>query len=80
VEKLQNYAWHHPGVARCTDTPCHYRSIARNTVEENTMQHRFWSKVNKHGPFPNAEAIKHHTEIAGTRCWVWTAGRNGSTI
>jgi hypothetical protein len=38
VEKLQNYAWHHPGVARCTDTPCHYRSIARSTVEENIMR------------------------------------------
>lgn len=33
---------------------------------------RFWSKVNKYGPFPHKQACKVHPEIKGTRCWLWT--------
>lgn len=42
------------------------------------LQERFWSKVNKEGPFPDPEKYPELKE----RCWVWTGAQNhgyGST-
>lgn len=38
-----------------------------------SVSSRFWPKVNKRGPYPHEKACKMYPEIAGTRCWVWTA-------
>lgn len=32
---------------------------------------RFWSHVNKKGPYPHKKARELHSEIEGTRCWIW---------
>jgi len=37
---------------------------------------RFWEKVNKKGPLPNADAVAAHPSIEGTCCWVWTGSSN----
>lgn len=37
-----------------------------------SLEERFWSKVDKHGPFPHKKACEVHPEIKGTRCWLWT--------
>jgi HNH endonuclease len=34
---------------------------------------RFWSKVNKQGPYPHKKACEVYPEIKGTKCWEWTA-------
>jgi hypothetical protein len=34
---------------------------------------RFWSKVDKHGPYPHKKACRIWPEIEGKRCWIWTA-------
>jgi hypothetical protein len=43
-----------------------------------TLAARFLRYVDKHGPFPSPEAIKVHTDIAGTRCWLWTSSQTAS--
>jgi uncharacterized protein YeaC (DUF1315 family) len=35
------------------------------------LAERFWAKVNKDGPLPNASAIAVHPEIAGIQCWIF---------
>ena len=42
--------------------------------ERMPLAERFWSKVNKDGPMPTAEAIEKYPEISGKQCWLWTAG------
>jgi hypothetical protein len=37
------------------------------------LRPRFWSKVDKRGPFPDPDK---YPDIAGTRCWIWIAARN----
>lgn len=37
------------------------------------LEERFWEKVNKNGTLPSEAAVREHPEIAGTRCWEWTA-------
>lgn len=43
------------------------KSLIKDRIE------RFWSKVNKQGPYPSKQAIANYPEIAGTRCWEWLA-------
>jgi len=42
------------------------------------LYERFWSKVNKNGPLPSAEAVHQFPEIAGTQCWEWAGGGRGN--
>jgi Autographiviridae endonuclease len=37
-----------------------------------TLEQRFWSKVNKQGPYPHKKACEVWPDIKGTRCWEWT--------
>jgi hypothetical protein len=37
---------------------------------------RFWSKVNKNGPLPSAEAVATHPDIAGVCCWIFGSSEN----
>ena len=48
--------------------------VGHITVHSSAIRDRFWSKVDKQGPLPPAYAVTVHPEIAGTPCWVWTAG------
>jgi hypothetical protein len=38
---------------------------------EDARAERFWTKVNKNGPMPSAEAVALYPEIAGQRCWIY---------
>src|SRR5450759_3657672 len=60
-------------------------------ADRRPLAERFWSKVNKNGPMPSAEAVAVHPEIAGQRCWiygqniakrggVWVVGRCKQTM
>lgn len=40
------------------------------------MADRFWSKVNKDGPLPSAEAVATHPDIAGVCCWIFGSSEN----
>ena len=38
---------------------------------------RFWEKVNKNGPLPDAGACEIFPEITSTQCWKWTGASKG---
>lgn len=41
------------------------------------ISYRFWKKVNKDGPLPDAGACEVFPEITGTQCWLWAGANKG---
>jgi hypothetical protein len=56
--------------------PCRFISGHNGILNHKPLIERFWEKVNKQGPMPDARSVQVHPEIAGTRCWEWTARVN----
>jgi hypothetical protein len=48
---------------------------ARKGPVPRPLAERFWEKVNKDGPLPEARAIARWPEIKGTRCWIYGSGK-----
>jgi hypothetical protein len=69
----KNDAWH--GYVK--GQPMRFIRGHTNRTQDQPLARRFWEKVDKDGPLPDAGACAVFPEITGTQCWEWTGSAKG---